>query len=58
MIIFRVLGYVSHSANFEITEIDDSSKCLGGGYAVTLKYVRSGRGDTLETFQSVKGGGG
>ena len=30
MIIFRVLGYVSHSANVETTEINNIDKCLGG----------------------------
>ena len=28
---FRVLGYASNFANFEITEINNSNKCLGSG---------------------------
>ena len=50
LIIFRVLGYASNSANFEITQINYSSKDLGGG-CDDLKCVYSGGKGYLENAQ-------
>ena len=51
----RVLKHALHFANFEITEMNYSSKCLGGG-CDDLK-VRTLRGDVLKTYKRVQGDG-
>ena len=52
---YRVLGYVSTSASFEIAEKNNSSKCLGGRDDKAHTFRGGG---TLETYESVQGGGG
>ena len=44
--------YATNSAQFEITEIGNSSKCI-----MTGKYVGFGGGGTLTTYNSVRGEG-
>ena len=43
LIIFRALGYASNSVKFEITKINNNSKCLGGGDDLKVCMLR-GRG--------------
>ena len=58
MIIFRVLWYASNSAIFEITEINNSSKCLREGGCDDLKALTL-RGGYLEKVQlRTRGEGG
>jgi len=40
---YRVLDYVSNSANFESFQKNNSTNCLGGA-VMTWKYVRPGEG--------------
>ena len=45
LMIFRALGYASNAANFEITGIDNGSKCLGRGGCNELNAeMRTGGG--------------
>ena len=55
VIIFRGTRYVSSVANFELAEINNIFKCLGG--LIIQKYVRLGEGGTSQTFEGVQGGG-
>ena len=47
---FRVLGYVSNSANFEITEINNYSKCIDEVSDDLKVRTLRGRG-TLKTYK-------
>ena len=60
MILLRVLGNVSNSVNFEITEINNRFKGLGGGRVVmTGEYVHSGgRGHLHNVQKRTRGGDG
>ena len=42
--IFRALGYASNAANFEITGIDNGSKCVGKGVYELNVEMRTGGG--------------
>ena len=50
LIIFRFIRCVSNSANFDITEINNGSKCLGGGFDDLKVRTLRGRG-FLENVQ-------
>ena len=57
MILLRVLENVSNSVNFQITEINNRFKRLGGGRVVmTGEYVHSGGGGTFIKYKSVHRG--
>ena len=53
---FRCFRYVSNVANFELTEINNVSKCLG--VVEKSKYVRSRGWVPRKRAKAYKGGGG
>ena len=55
--LLKVLGYVSNSTTFEITKVDNSSKCLGGGND-NLNVCMVWKLGTLKTYRSICWGGG
>ena len=55
LIIFRVLRYVSTSANFETTEIKNSNRFLMWGCGDLQVHMLRGRGN-LKTYKNIQGG--